>query len=228
MSLRHAVLAALTQGEASGYELAKRFDVSVAEFWSATPQQLYRDLDRLEQDGLVEARLVEQQRRPNKRIFTLTDAGRTALQAFLRKPARLAAIRDEFLIQLQAVDDGDPAAIIATVKARLARSREKLDRYDQLRDRLLAGRTEDEFLRDSERIGPYLTLMAGRLYEQQNIHWSARVLQVLEQRSATTRSGIEAPGATDSEQGPTPARPVAPAVVDDQAVGSRNAGPAAG
>ena len=52
MALRHAVLAALLEGEASGYQLAKRFDVSVANFWSATPQQLYRELDRLEAEGL--------------------------------------------------------------------------------------------------------------------------------------------------------------------------------
>ena len=48
MALRHAVLAALLEGEASGYQLAKRFDVSVANFWSATPQQLYRELERME------------------------------------------------------------------------------------------------------------------------------------------------------------------------------------
>ena len=43
MGLRHAVLASLLEGDAAGYELSKRFDVSVANFWSATPQQLYRD-----------------------------------------------------------------------------------------------------------------------------------------------------------------------------------------
>ena len=82
MALRHAVLAALLEGEASGYQLAKRFDVSVANFWSTTPQQLYRELDRLESDGLVRARLVRQQRRPDKRVFTLTDAGRADLHRF--------------------------------------------------------------------------------------------------------------------------------------------------
>jgi len=44
--------------------LQKRFDVSVANFWSATPQQLYRELDRLEAEGLVDAHVVRQQRRP--------------------------------------------------------------------------------------------------------------------------------------------------------------------
>ena len=37
-------MAALLEGEASGYDLAKVFDASVANFWPATPQQLYREL----------------------------------------------------------------------------------------------------------------------------------------------------------------------------------------
>ncbi|GAA0492104.1 PadR family transcriptional regulator [Paractinoplanes deccanensis] len=183
MSLRHAVLAALSHGEASGYELAKRFDVSVADFWSATPQQLYRDLEKLERDGLVEARVVEQQRRPNKRVFTLTEDGRAALRDFVEAPARPAAIRDEFLVKLQAVDAAaDPGALAATAEARLRRSRDKLARYEQLRDRLLAGRAEDDFLRHGDPVGPYLTLLAGILYEEQNIRWTTLVLRRLAER----------------------------------------------
>jgi DNA-binding PadR family transcriptional regulator len=111
MPLRHAVLAALLEGEASGYQLAKRFDVSVANFWSATPQQLYRELDRLEAEGLVDARLVRQTRRPDKRVFTLTDEGRADLQRFTGTPARPVAMRDELLVKLQAVDVGDVHAV---------------------------------------------------------------------------------------------------------------------
>jgi len=182
MSLRHAVLAALLEGEASGYQLAKRFDVAVANFWSATPQQLYRDLERLEADGLVAARVVRQQRRPDKRVLTLTEAGRAELHAFTARPARPAAMRDDLLVKLQAVDVGDQAAVAAAVAARLARSREKLAGYDQLRDGLLDGRSEPDYLRDSERVGPYLTLLAGRLYEQLSIEWATVVLSTLESR----------------------------------------------
>lgn len=70
MSLKYAVLAALLEGEASGYELSKVFDVSLANFWPATPQQLYRELERLAGDGLIEARTVPQERRPTKRLFS--------------------------------------------------------------------------------------------------------------------------------------------------------------
>ena len=53
MALKHAIIASLEEQEASGYELSKRFDVSVANFWPATPQQIYGELDRLEADGLL-------------------------------------------------------------------------------------------------------------------------------------------------------------------------------
>jgi DNA-binding PadR family transcriptional regulator len=188
MALRHAVLAALLEGEASGYQLAKRFDVSVANFWSATPQQLYRELEQLERAGLLRGRVVEQRRRPNKRVFTLTAAGRAELHAFTARPARPTAMRDDLLVKLQAVDAGDQEAVREAMSTRLEQSRGKLALYDHLRDDLLEGRDEDEYLRDAERVGPYLTLMAGRIYEQQNIRWSRAVLEILEQRSEATRA----------------------------------------
>jgi DNA-binding PadR family transcriptional regulator len=94
MSLKYAVLAALLEGESSGYDLAKIFDVSVSNFWSATPQQLYRELERLGGDGLIDARVVQQERRPNKRMFTLTESGLRDLYAFAAEPPRPIAIRD--------------------------------------------------------------------------------------------------------------------------------------
>jgi DNA-binding PadR family transcriptional regulator len=188
VALRHAVLAALLEGEASGYQLSKRFDVSVANFWSATPQQLYRELERLEQEGLLQARVVEQQRRPNKRVFTLTAGGRQELHAFTAQPARPTAIRDDLLVKLQAVDVGDEDAVSDALTARLEQAQGKLALYNRLRADLLAGRTEEEYLRETERVGPYLTLMGGRMYEQQNIRWCKAVLEALEQRSAVSRA----------------------------------------
>jgi DNA-binding PadR family transcriptional regulator len=182
MALRHATLAALLEGEASGYQLAKRFDVSVANFWSTTPQQLYRELDRLEAEGLVEARLVCQQRRPDKRVFTITEAGRADLDRFTATPAKPAAMRDELLVKLQAVDIGDAHAVRKELIARLDRARAKLARYDRLLADMLDGRDADAFERDAERIGPYLTLMAGRMYEQTNIQWCTSALAVLSRR----------------------------------------------
>ncbi|MFD5624629.1 MULTISPECIES: PadR family transcriptional regulator [unclassified Streptomyces] len=184
MALRNAVLAALLEGEASGYDLAKGFDGSVANFWMATPQQLYRELDRMESEGLIEARLVRQERRPNKRVFSLTDAGLGALRDFTAELPRPTAIRDELLVKVQAVDAGDEQAVRAAVAERLEWARAKLARYERMRDRLLDGSDEEEFLMKSERVGPYLTLMRGRAFEEENIRWAERALRVLERRAA--------------------------------------------
>jgi DNA-binding PadR family transcriptional regulator len=184
MALRNAVLAALLEGEASGYDLSKGFDASVANFWMATPQQLYKELERMESRGLIEARVVQQERRPNKRLYSLTEAGHRALRDFTTEPSKPTAIRDELLVKVQAVDGGDSGAVRAAVAERLEWARAKLARYDRLRARLLAGRTEEEYFAEAERVGPYLTLMRGRAFEKENIRWAERTLSVLEQRAA--------------------------------------------
>jgi Virulence activator alpha C-term len=70
------------------------------------------------------------------------------------------------------------------LEERLSHARAKLALYDQIRARLLDGRSEEEHLTQAERIGPYLTLMGGRMYEQQNIRWCRRALDALTQRMA--------------------------------------------
>jgi DNA-binding PadR family transcriptional regulator len=184
MALRNAVMAALLDGAASGYDLAKNFDASVANFWMATPQQLYRELDRMEADGLIDAVVVRQERRPDKRVFSLTAAGYRALREYTERSPRPAAMRDELLVQLQAVDAGDADAVRASVAERVAWARGKLARYERLRLRLLDGRTEDEHVARAERIGPYLTLLGGISLEEENIRWGERVLALLDRRAA--------------------------------------------
>ncbi|SMF45159.1 transcriptional regulator, PadR family [Streptomyces sp. Amel2xC10] len=184
MSLKYAVLAALLEGEASGYELSKVFDVSLANFWPATPQQLYRELERLAQDGLIEARVVQQERRPNKRMFTLTEAGRADLSGFAATPPRRpTAIRDELLIKIQAMDGTDPAVTRELIEERMSWARGKLARYERVRERLVGDRDEETYLREAERVGPYLTLMAGIAFEEQNLRWCERALVLLERRT---------------------------------------------
>ncbi len=184
MSLKYAVLAALLEGEASGYELSKVFDVSLANFWPATPQQLYRELERLAQDGLIEARVVQQERRPNKRMFTLTEAGRADLSGFAATPPRRpTAIRDELLIKVQAMDGTDPAVTRELIEERMSWARGKLARYERVRERLVGDRDEETYLREAERVGPYLTLMAGIAFEEQNLRWCERALVLLERRT---------------------------------------------
>ncbi len=182
MALKHAILAALGNGESSGYDLAKTFDVGVANYWTATPQQIYRELDRMEDDGLIVARSVEQQRRPNKRLFSATSAGHDALQGFVARTPKPTALRDELLVKVEAVDDSSAAAVRAHIAQQLELSRAKAEQYRATQQAILKGRDEDAFFTDAKRIGPYLTLMRGIAFEEGTITWCERALAALDLR----------------------------------------------
>ncbi|MCB0829967.1 MAG: PadR family transcriptional regulator [Solirubrobacterales bacterium] len=182
MALKHAVLAALTSEEGSGYELSKRFDVSVANFWPASAQQVYRELDRLEAEGLVRARTVRQQKRPDKRVFRITADGRRELGRFIGADTKPTVIRDDLLVKVASVSESNAEAVAKAVKERLAGCGEKLAMYETLREALLAGSSEEEFLAGGPGrpdFGPYLALKRGISFERGNIRWAREVLRSL-------------------------------------------------
>ena len=87
MALQHAILVSLCEHAGSGYELARRFDRSIGYFWSATHQQIYRTLRSMEVDGWVHVTPVAQQGRPDKKVYTVADAGRDELARWIGEPA---------------------------------------------------------------------------------------------------------------------------------------------
>ncbi|WP_436533409.1 PadR family transcriptional regulator [Actinoplanes sp. HUAS TT8] len=183
MALRNALLAALIDRESSGYDLAKRFRVSVANFWTATPQQLYRELDKMEAEGLLTARMVRQDKRPDKRLFSVTDAGRAALHEFTRQEPRPTTVRDELLVQVEALAWADHAAVRASIEARIKQSEQRVEAYERQLAEILGSRSHEEFLATGNRIGPYLTLQRGISFERENISWGELALRVLQSRS---------------------------------------------
>lgn len=183
VALKHAVLASLSSAESSGYELSKHFDASVANFWPASAQQIYRELGTLEADGLVKARTVRQQKRPDKRIFRITAAGRDELDAFIRQTTKPTLIRDDLLVKVASLDRSNTGDVADAVRERLEASRKKLAIYEELRASLLAGQDEARFLErgpDGENFGPYLALKRGISFEQDNIRWNLEVLELLD------------------------------------------------
>jgi DNA-binding PadR family transcriptional regulator len=76
------------EGERSGYDLSKQAAKSVGHVWAPTKSHLYAVLRRLSAEGLVGAREVSQQGRPDKQLYSLTDAGRATFEAWLDEPAR--------------------------------------------------------------------------------------------------------------------------------------------
>ncbi|MEU9619671.1 PadR family transcriptional regulator [Streptomyces sp. NPDC098085] len=182
MALRHAVLAALLDGEYSGYQLAKAFDIGVANFWHALPQQLYAELAKLEKDGLVTGRQVIQETRPNKRLFRVTDAGLAELERFAASSAKPGAIRDDLVVKVQAVDHIGTGPVIDQLDQRAAAASAKAELFGKLLRQLRGELDEDEFLLRGERVGPYLTCLRGLAFEEENRDWCLRIAALLRRR----------------------------------------------
>ena len=77
---------------------------------------------------------------------------------------------------------GDAAAVRDLIVERREWAEAKAQRYERLRNRILDGLSEEEFLATAPRVGPYLTLMRGISFEEENLRWAKRALAIVEQR----------------------------------------------
>jgi DNA-binding PadR family transcriptional regulator len=87
LSIKHALLGLLAQGEYHGYELKAAVESELAPLSSLNFGQVYTALDRLEQEGFVSHRTVEQTERPAKKVFSLTEGGRRELTTWMQSPS---------------------------------------------------------------------------------------------------------------------------------------------
>lgn len=133
MSLEHAILGFLDRGPMTGYDLKTRcFDRDASHFWTADQAQVYRTLDRLVARRLVTSRLVPQRGKPDRRLFSITDNGRSELREWVAQPLSPAPLRDGELFRLYFGATLDDAAL----EARLSEARSSLQtRLDEVRAR---------------------------------------------------------------------------------------------
>ena len=83
MSIRGAILGLLAEEPMTGYEVAKRFEHSLARVWPARSNQIYTELNRMDGEGLI-AEIGREAR--NARRYAVTDAGRAALRDWMLRP----------------------------------------------------------------------------------------------------------------------------------------------
>jgi len=101
MSVRHALLALLSEGPKYGLQLRTEFEDRTGEVWPLNVGQVYQTLQRLERDGLVTSDDDDGVDGGPQKGFRITGAGRDELDAWLRTPAiDVAPPRDELVIKV--------------------------------------------------------------------------------------------------------------------------------
>jgi DNA-binding PadR family transcriptional regulator len=99
VSIKHALLALLSEGPKYGLQLREEFEARTGEVWPLNIGQVYTTLQRLERDGLVES---DDDAEPGpQKGFRITDEGVEELSGWLRTPPDLASPpRDELVIKI--------------------------------------------------------------------------------------------------------------------------------
>lgn len=130
--LENAMLGLLTLRPMSGYEIKQLFDKSISFLWRVHMSQIYPALARLKAAGLVDMDLVPQDKKPTKKVYSITRQGRRALQAWLREPARDSGIRELFPLKVFFARNVERDTLLEHVQERLDRAQEKLALYQDL------------------------------------------------------------------------------------------------
>jgi DNA-binding PadR family transcriptional regulator len=100
VSVRHALLALLSDGPKYGLQLRNEFEAKTGDVWPLNVGQVYTTLQRLERDGLVASDGDEEPPGPQKG-FRITEAGEHELDSWLRTPPDLSSPpRDEVVMKV--------------------------------------------------------------------------------------------------------------------------------
>lgn len=168
MSVRHALLALLSEGPKYGLQLRNEFEERTGDVWPLNVGQVYTTLQRLERDGLVASDDADAEAGPQK-DFRITALGEEELEHWLRTPPDLSAPpRDEVVMKVMvalgvpSVDVRDVIQVHRRYMVELMQEWTRLKAYDDGRDLHFALVVDAELFR-LDAVTRWLDAADGRL-----------------------------------------------------------------
>ena len=178
MSLRHVLLVYLGSGGASGSDIVKGFQHTFGYLWNASFQQIYRDLGKLHEEGLLDCATVDNAPRPPRKVYSLNQAGWQTMQIWLAKPVAVPRLNDAFMVKVASVHLQDPEALAVELTQLQEHFREALTHLN--RKRAVFESLPPELL--EKFLGVFLTLKRGIGLAESWLDWSDEVADMLSAR----------------------------------------------
>lgn len=189
MSLRYALLALVTSGPMTGYEISRRFQSSVGHVWHAPDSQIYPELRKMEAEGLVEAEAVDDAR-GEKRYYRPTAAGIVAFREWIDTPLKYALDRDPAHLKAAYFEWAEPSAArralldhIERFEDLRAQWQEQIDQIDDGSSPVLAKRLDGKDPAERRRISAYKRFAYEGLLARADaeIAWARRGLSLIDE-----------------------------------------------
>lgn len=176
-TLRYAILGLLNQKSMTGYELTKEFETTLFEFWHAKHSQIYPELKRLYQEGMVDFSIEVAGTALEKKLYTITPQGRAHFLEWLGQWHKMSPTpKDEFRLQLFFTHFVSPQRRLELLEDQLEQHRKRLA---HLRDN--QGKFSCVPPADSEAFSDYLVLLGAVMREETTCAWLERCIELCRQ-----------------------------------------------
>ncbi len=179
--LGHTLLGLLARDPASGLDLSRALQQRIAFFWHARHSQVYPELARLEAEGLVTHVVVPQRDRPDKKVYALTEHGRTVLLDWLTSSTDPPQIRDEFLVKVTSFWQIEPARAIALLLDQARQHDERLAMLEGIERSMQADFQAEIANPSAPPFATYLSLQRGLSYEREYAAWCRWAAEYVQQ-----------------------------------------------
>lgn len=198
--LGYALLGLLARESGSGYDLAQRLKGRVGHFWHARHSQIYPELARLEAQGLATHRVIEQQERPDKKLYAITEAGLDALRRWVTAPAAPAPVRNELVLKAYSLWLADPVEAIALFREQERQHSEQRARYEDIQAWMRQQGGRDGWRLDDPLFASFITVQRGIGYEREQAAWCRWVAEQIEALAGESAAAASDPGDAIVEQ----------------------------
>jgi len=186
--LKHGILGLLNYGEKTGYEIMTVFRDSLNHFWTAQTSQIYRELQTMEKNGWISQRHVEQAGKPDKNVFSITEAGRAELLGWLRADNLPKSARDPFLMKTFFRGELPVEENIAYFRAC---GQERVFPDDGKQATAAAEMYRQAIQNPEKAVYWKLTIEFGRMFERMYRQWCQICVQELESLQQNQKNGTE-------------------------------------
>ena len=174
MDVKTLCLGVLTMGEASGYEIKKVFEDSFSHFYVAGFGSIYPALAELTRQGAVTCSDIEQEKRPAKKVYRLTEKGRGVFCDTLANTYPNHRVRSDFMVLMAFSHLLSPERLAQVLATRLTDIEQQLQAAESCAEERAAAGPGVAFAAGFART----VLSAGRDYIEQHRH---ELLQALQQ-----------------------------------------------
>ncbi len=180
----YAILSLLARTPLSGYDIVREMKKPHSFFFGqAQFSQIYPELARLGEAELVTSRIIEQQGKPDKKVYTISPFGLQVLQSWIIAPTPIVETRSEFLIKVHSLWLADPQPALIQFREHERHHREQLAAYEASLEEIEQRWGSSIRLMTTPVFGDYLTVNRGIGYEREYLAWLEWVIAILEERA---------------------------------------------